>query len=639
MLSSKTRLAPERAGNLQQVSPQATSKSKPKSKSQLISIEKYGDQAGAVMHELSRSVHGEVRFDPASRSLYASDLSVYRQVPIGVVIPHDADDVIAAVDVCRKHQVPILGRGCGTSLAGQCCNVAVVIDFSKYMNQIREIDLHNRTARVEPGVICDELRHAANKFGLTFAVDPATHKYCTFGGMIGNNSCGVHSMMGGKTVDNVEELEILTYDGLHLTVDKPIESSLKQILRRGGRQAEIYSRLRTLSDRYGNEVRRRYPQIPRRVSGYNLDELLPENGFNVARSLVGSESTLALVLSAKVRLMHNHPKRALLVVGYPDLGTAGDHVPEILRFHPIGLEGFHKHVIQNMHQKGKKISAAEMLPKGDIWLLVEFGGDTQAEANTQAEAVIRVLSKLPGDHETKLFEKKEDQDALWHARESGVGASRVPNEEDAWPSWEDTAVAPEKLGAYLREFSDLVTKQFGYKWTVFGHFGQGCIHTRITFDLKSREGLSKFRRFMEEGSDLVIRYGGSLSGEHGDGQAKGELLPKMFGPKLMEAFREFKSIWDPQWRMNPGKLIDANPLDQNIRVGPDYQPRPVLTHFKFPEDKGSMSLATERCFGVGKCRSLDGDTMCPSFRATREEKTARAAALDCSLRCCAAIAS
>ncbi len=591
-----------------------------KPESQLVSIEKYGDQAEAVMHELARSVRGEVRFDPASRSLYASDLSVYRHVPIGVVVPRDADDVIATVDCCRRHQVPILGRGCGTSLAGQCCNVAVVIDFSKYMNQILEIDPHSRTARVEPGVICDELRHAAHKFGLTFPVDPATHKYCTLGGMIGNNSCGVHSMMGGKTVDNVEELEILTYDGLHLTVNKPDPSSLKSILSGGGRQAEIYSRLHALSDRYGDEVRRRYPQIPRRVSGYNLDELLPENGFHVARSLVGSESTLALVLSAKVRLMHNPPKRALLVIGYPDLGTAGDHVPEILRFHPIGLEGFHKHVIENMRLKGKKISAAELLPAGDIWLLVEFGGENQAEANEKAEAVIQVLRKLPGNHETKLFEKPEDQDALWHARESGVGASRVPNEEDAWPSWEDTAVAPEKLGPYLREFSDLVTKRFGYKWTVFGHFGQGCIHTRITFDLKSRDGLAKFRRFMEEGSDLVVRYGGSLSGEHGDGQAKGELLPKMFGPELMEAFREFKSIWDPQWKMNPGRLIDAKPLDQDIRVGPDYHPRPVFTHFKFPEDKGSLSLATERCFGVGKCRSLDGETMCPSFRATREEK-------------------
>jgi Fe-S oxidoreductase len=261
-----------------------------------------------------------------------------------------------------------------------------------------------------------------------------------------------------------------------------------------------------------------------------------------------------------------------------------------------------------------------MLPPGHIWLLVEFGGETQAEANAQAEAVIQRLRKLPGNHDSKVIEKEEDQKALWHARESGVGASRVPGQENAWPSWEDTAVAPEKLGSYLRDFSDLVTKKFNYRWTVFGHFGQGCIHTRIAFDLKTKDGVAKFRDFMEAGADLVVHYGGSLSGEHGTGQAKGELLPKMFGPELMQAFREFKSIWDPQGRMNPGKFIDANLLDQNIRVGPDYHPRPVFTHFQFPEDQGKLSLATERCFGVGKCRSLEGETMCPSFRATREEK-------------------
>jgi FAD/FMN-containing dehydrogenase/Fe-S oxidoreductase len=592
-----------------------------KSKPQLVKIhQQYGGQAADLAQALSRTVKGEVHFDPASRSLYATDLSIYRQVPIGVVIPRDADDVIATVAACREYEAPILGRGCGTSLAGQCCNVAVVLDFSKYMNQIREIALHNRTAWVEPGLICDDLRHAANKFGLTFAPDPATHQYCTLGGMIGNNSCGVHSVMGGKTADNVEELEILTYDGLRTWVGKADATQFQQIVRAGGRKAEIYSRLRSLRDRYGDLVRQRYPRIPRRVSGYNLDELLPENGFHVARSLVGSESTLALVLSAKVRLVHNPPKRALLVVGYPDLGTAGDHVPELLEFKPIGLEGFHKHVLENMEAKGKKVPANEMLPKGDIWLLIEFGGETQKEANAQAEAVVQRLRKMPGDQETRIFEKEEDQDALWHARESGVGASRVPHQEDAWQSWEDTAVAPEKLGNYLREFSDLVTKKFNYRWTVFGHFGQGCIHSRITFDLKSKEGVAKFRRFMEEGADLVVRYGGSISGEHGDGQARGELLPKMFGPELMQAFREFKSTWDPQWRMNPGKLIDANPLDQDIRVGPDYKPRPVFTHFQFPEDKGSFALATERCFGVGKCRALEGDTMCPSFRATREEK-------------------
>lgn len=599
----------------------SASEAKHKRKLQLVTIRQdYGTEAADLAQVLSRTVTGEVRFDPASRSLYASDLSIYRQLPVGVVIPRDTDDVIATVAACRERGVPILGRGCGTSLAGQCCNVAVVIDFSKYMNHIREINLQNRTAWVEPGVICDDLRHAANKFGLTFPVDPATHQYCTLGGMIGNNSCGVHSVMGGKTVDNVEELEILTYGGLRTNVGKMDASQFQQIIRAGGHQAEIYSHLRVLRDRYANEVRQRYPKIPRRVSGYNLDELLPENGFHVARSLVGSEGTLVLVLSARVRLMHNLPKRALLVVGYPDLGTAGDHVPEILHFKPIGLEGFHKHVIENMHAKGKKAAAAHMLPEGNVWLLIEFGGETQKDANGQAEAVIRHLRKLPGNRETKVFEKEEEQDALWHARESGVGASRVPGQEEAWPSWEDTAVAPEKLGSYLREFSDLVTKKFNYRWTVFGHFGQGCIHTRITFDLKTVEGVAKFRRFMEEGADLVVRYGGSISGEHGDGQARGELLPKMFGPKLIQAFREFKSAWDPNWKMNPGKLVDANRLDENIRVGPEYRPRPVFTHFQFPEDKGSLALATERCFGVGKCRSLQGDTMCPSFRATREEK-------------------
>jgi FAD/FMN-containing dehydrogenase/Fe-S oxidoreductase len=592
-----------------------------KPKLELVKIQReHGSAAAGLAQRLEKDIEGEVRFDPASRSLYAADLSIYRQVPIGVVIPRNADDVIAAVAACREFEAPILGRGCGTSLAGQCCNVAVVLDFSKYMDQLREIDLQHCTAWVEPGLICDELRHAANKFSLTFAVDPATHQYCTLGGMIGNNSCGVHSVLGGKTVDNVEELEILTYDGLRTWIGKPDPSEFQNAVRAGGRLGEIYSQLRTLRDRYADQVRARYPRIPRRVSGYNLDELLPENGFHVARSLVGSESTLALVLSARVRLIHNPPKRALLVIGYPDLGTAGDHVPEIMRFKPIGLEGFHKHVIENMHRKGKNMPAAQKLPQGEIWLLVEFGGETQKEANAQAEAVVQRLRKLPGNRETRIFEKVEDQDAIWHARESGVGASRVPGEEEAWPSWEDTAVAPEKLGNYLREFSDLVTNRFGYKWTVFGHFGQGCIHTRITFDLKTKEGVAKFRRFMEEGSDLVVRYGGSLSGEHGDGQAKGELLPKMFGPELIQAFRDFKSIWDPQWRMNPGKLIDANRLDENIRVGPDYHPRPVFTHFKFPEDHGSFAHATERCFGVGKCRSLEGDTMCPSFRATREEK-------------------
>ncbi|HEX5387283.1 MAG TPA: FAD-linked oxidase C-terminal domain-containing protein [Gemmatimonadales bacterium] len=570
-----------------------------------------------LVDELEHTIEGEVRFDRGSRALYATDLSVYRQVPIGVVIPRNLNDVIRTVAACRRRGVPILSRGCGTSLSGQCCNVAVVIDFSKYLHRVVELD-PERGAWVEPGVICDQLIQAAEPNGLTLAPDPATHKYCTLGGMIGNNSCGAHSVMGGKTVDNVEELEILTYDGLRLRVGKTDDAELERIIRAGGRRGEIYQRMRALRDRYADQIRARFPRIPRRVSGYNLDELLPENGFHVARALVGSESTLVVVLGARMRLVPSPPCRALLVIGYAEPWLAADRVPEILETGPIALEAFTRHVIDNMIRKGKPHAGARLLPEGNTWLLVEFGGSTSADAVGRArEAMAKI--EAAGDHrEMRLLEDRAEQNLVWHIREAGVGASRVPGVENAWPSWEDSAVAPEKLGAYLRDFIKLLDR-YHYRYTLFGHFGQGCVHMRFAYDTKTVEGVKRYRAFMEDAADLVVRYGGSLSGEHGDGQAKGELLPKMFGAELMEAFREFKRIWDPEWKMNPGKVIDAYPLDSNLRLGPDYHPRVVNTHFKFPDDHGSMSQATERCFGVGLCRRLDAGTMCPSFKATREE--------------------
>ncbi len=572
-----------------------------------------------LANALARQVEGEVRFDPGSRALYATDLSIYRQVPIGVVIPRCVDDVIATVEECRKRDVPILGRGTGTSLAGQTCNVAVVIDFSKYLNRILAIDPDSRLARVQPGVINDQLRNAAKQHELTFAPDPATHRYCTLGGNIGNNSCGAHTVMGGKTVDNVEELEILTYDGLRMRVGATSDDQLDLIQSGGGRRAEIYTKLKDLANRYGDEIRKRYPNIPRRVSGYNLDDLLPEKGFHVARSLVGSESTCALTLAATLRLLPFPPKRALLLLGYADAPSAADDVVQIREFGPDALEGLTRHVLTNMERKGKPMPGTRLLPDGDAWLLVEFGGQDQNEANHKAETAHAALKRArTGARDIRLIEKPEEQTAVWEVRENGVGASRVPEEEDAWPSWEDAAVPPDRLGDYLRGF-DKLTKRFGYKYTLFGHFGDGCVHTRITFGLKTAEGVAKFRRYMEDAADLCISYGGSLSGEHGDGQAKGELLPRMFGSELIQAFREFKTIWDPHWRMNPGKVIDAYPLDSNLRLGPDYTTRKVTTHFRFPDDAGSFAHATERCFGVGKCRSLDSQTMCPSFQATREE--------------------
>jgi len=569
--------------------------------------------------DLSAAIRGEVRFDDGSRALYTSDASNYRQVPIGVVIPRDADDVVETVAICHRYGAPILARGGGTSLAGQCCNVAVVIDMSKYMNNIVELNQDVRQARVQPGIILDDLRNAAEKHHLTFGPDPATHNRCTLGGMIGNNSCGVHALMAGKTADNIEELEILTYDGLRMRVGKTSDEELERIIQVGGRRGEIYAKLKALRDKYANLIRERYPNIPRRVSGYNLDELLPENGFNVARALVGSECTCVTVLEATTRLVSSPPVRSLLVLGYPDIYTGCDQIPELLKHKPIGLEGFDDGLIDGMKKKGLHPAEVALFPPGKGWLLVEFGGQNKEEAEQQAQAVIEQLKRKDNPPSMKLFDDPDQQQLVWSVRESALGATAlVPGQKPTWPGWEDSAVPPDKLGNYLRDLRKLLDR-YQYHCSFYGHFGQGCLHGRIDFDLETHEGIAKFRSFISEAADLVVTYGGSLSGEHGDGQARAELTPKMFGLELIEAFREFKSIWDPDWKMNPGKMVNAYRIDENLRLGTEYHPLPTKTHFQFPDDEGSFAKATLRCVGVGKCRRMEGGTMCPSFMATREE--------------------
>lgn len=576
--------------------------------------------AEALAAELRRSIAGEVRFDDGSRALYSTDASNYRQVPIGVVIPRTIEDVVETLALCRRHGAPVLARGGGTSLAGQCCNVAVVLDFSKYLNRLVELDPGNRRARVQPGIVLDDLRDAAEKHHLTFGPDPATHNHCTLGGMIGNNSCGVHSVMAGKTDDNVEELEVLTYDGLRLRVGATGEEELQRIIRSGGRRGEIYGRLRDLRDRYAPLIRERYPNIPRRVSGYNLPYLLPENGFHVARALVGSEGTCVTVLEATVRLVHSPQARTLVVLGYPDVYTAGDHVPEILRHGPLGLEGIDDVLVEAMKRKNLHPRGVALLPPGRGWLLVELGGESRDEADAKARRLMAELGKQPDAPSMKLFADPAEAKRVWKVRESGLGATaRVPGEPDAWEGWEDSAVPPEKVGGYLRELRKLFEK-YGYRCTLYGHFGDGCIHTRIDFDLVTAPGIEKYHSFIHEAADLVIRFGGSLSGEHGDGQSRAELLPKMFGEELMEAFRAFKSIWDPEWKMNPGKVIDAYSAVENLRLGTSYHPPDLKTHFRYPgDDDGSFARAALRCVGVGECRRMHGGTMCPSYRATGEE--------------------
>jgi FAD/FMN-containing dehydrogenase/Fe-S oxidoreductase len=571
----------------------------------------------SLEHELRRSTEAEVRFTNGDRALYSTGGSNYRMLPIGVVIPRSVDDVVETVRVCREHRAPVLPRGGGTSLAGQCCNVAVVMDFSKYLNRILDIDADAKLARVQPGVILDRLREPAEaQHQLTFGPDPSTHDHCTFGGMIGNNSCGVRSVMaqfngpGSRMSDNVHELEVLLYDGRRLRVGTGTSGD-----------EEIDRQLTELRDRYAPLVRERYPDIPRRVSGYNLDDLLPEKGFDVAAALVGTEGTCVTVLEATVHLIPSPRHKSLLVLGWDSEFEAADHVPQVLEHEPTGLEGIDHVLVEDMKAVGMHPQDVELMPEGQGWLVVEFGGENKDEADAKAHDLIGALKK--GDNPpkgVKLFDDKSQEQKVWEVREAGLGATAfIPGKPDTYEGWEDSAVPPDQLGTYLRRLRKLA-KKYDYESALYGHYGQGCVHARWNFDLRSTPGIRKFRSFLDEASDLVLELGGSLSGEHGDGESRAELLPKMFGPELIDAFREFKSIWDPDWKMNPGKVVDPYKITDNLRLGPNYAPPQVKTHFSFSKDHGSLEHATVRCVGIGKCRHTSGGVMCPSYMVTRDEK-------------------
>ena len=565
---------------------------------------------------LQRALAGEARFDKGARAAYASDASNYRQVPVGVVLPRSVEDIVAAMALCRSHGAAILPRGAGTSMCGQSVNAAVVIDCSKYLDRVLEVDPAARLARVQPGAVCDSLREAAEAHGLTFAPDPATHSRCTLGGMVGNNSCGPHSVMAGKTVENIARLEVLTYDGARFWCGPTGAEEFRGIVSSGGRQAEIYAGMRRIAERYGDAIRQRFPRIRRRVSGYNLDELLPENGFNVARALVGSEGTCAFTLQAETRLVQSPRVRVLVVRGFPDIFAAGDAVPEVLAAGPIACEGLDERIIGGLRERGLRLDDIALLPPGEGWLMVEFGGDTLAEAVARARQIEGVLVQDP-----VLMSR------LWTLRETGASATALNlggKGVDPIVGWEDAAVDPLRLGDYLREFRALVAR-YGYRTSIYGHFGDGCVHARIDFDLASAAGIAQWRAFLEEAARLVVKYGGSLSGEHGDGVARAEFLPLMFGDELMQAFREFKALWDPHNRMNPGKIVDPSGsvprVDENLRLGPQYRPVTLATRldFRSPEGDG-FARAVGHCVGMGKCRAGKGGTMCPSYRGTREER-------------------
>ncbi|MEU6521273.1 FAD-linked oxidase C-terminal domain-containing protein [Streptomyces sp. NPDC046924] len=593
---------------------------------------------GKLERALRKAVEGEVRFDTGTLGLYAQDASNFRQVPVGVVVPRTLDDVVAVHRICHRFGAPVLNRGGGTSLSGETVNEAVVIDHSKYLTAIGEIDPDRRLVTCEPGVINEELNRHTGAHGLIFGPDPSTHSRCVIGGNIGNNSCGIHSVQsqlygpGPRTSDNVEALEIVTYDGARFWVGVDEEERLDEIIAAGGRKGEIYAALRDLRDKYADAIRAGFPsekQVPRRVSGYNLDELLPERGFNVARALVGTESTCATVLRAVLKLTPALLQRTTVVVEYDDLADAAEHCEEIVeRWRPIGLEALDDELIRDQQEQNMNLEDIKELPRrgGGAWLVVQFGADTTEESVDRAHRFIAWLTDDKGYARDRIRVARSTQEGgtsehLWAIREGGLGSTAFPPDgKDHWPGWEDSAVPPDRLGEYVRKLREVMDRH-GIKGAMYGHFGQGCIHCRLSFDLRTADGLATYRAFIEDAADLVVALGGSVSGEHGDGQQRGELLEKQYGPELVRAMREFKAVWDPQAKMNPGKVIDPYRMDENLKLGTDYNPPRTPLKFAYPEDGGDFAHATLRCVGIGKCRVPRAETtMCPSYQVTREEK-------------------
>jgi FAD/FMN-containing dehydrogenase len=494
----------------------------------------------AVEAALRERVDAEVRFDAGSRGAYSTDASNFRQVPIGVVVPRSVDAAADAIAVCREHDVPVLSRGGGSSLAGQCTNTAVVIDWSKYCHRLVSVDPAARTCVVEPGIVLDALNRKLARHGLRYGPEPATHANCTIGGMIGNNSCGATAQRTGKVVDNIARLEALLYDGTRFWCGETSDDEYREIEQHGDRRAAVYRALRRLRDRYADEIRRRFPDIPRRVSGYNLDSLLLEHRFDVAGALVGSESTLVTVLHAELELVPVLPERSLLVLGFQDIMAAADATPAVLPHEPIALEGMDDRLLTDERIKHLNEAARQELPRGTAYLMVQFGADTRDEVDAAGQRLLDALGESEHDPHVAFLDDPAHEDELWQVREAGLGATaHVPGERDTWEGWEDSAVAPERLGDYLRDLERLY-ERFGYADqtmpSLYGHFGQGCVHTRIPFDLYTADGVVTYRRFMEHAADLVAAYGGSFSGEHGDGQSRGELLPRMFGDDIVRAF-------------------------------------------------------------------------------------------------------
>ncbi|MEP6853300.1 MAG: FAD-binding and (Fe-S)-binding domain-containing protein, partial [bacterium] len=559
---------------------------------------------------LRRAGIAEVDVSTRRRAEYSTDASNYRVVPQAVVFPHEADEVAAALAVSRERGVPLTARGGGTSIAGNAIGTGVVLDFSRHMNRILDVDPEARTAVVEPGVVLDSLQARALPHGLRFGPDPSTHARCTLGGMIANNACGSRALAYGRTADNVHSLDVLTADGIAFTARRYGRSGLMT----AGPEADLLARLATLVDGSLGTLRTEFGRFGRQVSGYSLEHLLPEHGTDLARMLCGTEGSLAVTTAATVRLVSAPPATALAVLGYPDMAAAADVVPALLPHLPTALEGLDGRIVDVLRRR-QGSAAVPSLPRGDGWLFAEVPGETPAAAQSAARALAADAGALDSVVVTGATAA-----TLWRIREDGAGlAGRSPAGAPAWPGWEDSAVPPERLGTYLREFFALLGEH-GLDTLAYGHFGDGCVHARIDFPLDTAPG--RMRQFVVAAAELVARHGGSMSGEHGDGRARGELLPLMYSPAAMALQASVKDLFDPADRLNPGVIVRPAPLDADLRV-PLAAPVRRNLGFAYPHDGGDFSTAVHRCVGIGKCRA---DTtgaqgvMCPSYLATRDER-------------------
>lgn len=580
------------------------------------------DSTSRLAQQLREDVEGAGipgDFEPGARAQFGYDASHFRIAPLGVAYPRNTSDVIALVSICRRLAVPVIARGSGTSMAGNAIGRGLILDFSRHMNRVLTIDPDARTAAVQPGVVLDDLQRAVRQHGLEFGPDPSSHSRATLGGMIGNDACGNHSVRHGRTVQHVVELELVLVDGSHVVAGRggvrPADPADRTA---GDRAATLNANLRELIAADLGPIRVELGRIERQVSGYQLQHLLPENGFDVARMLVGTEGTCAVVVGATLALVPTAPAALLIAVGYPDVIAAADDVPTILEFAPAAVEGLDESIVATMRSR-RGVDSVTGLPQGNAWLFVDLDGENASTVAHRADQLVQRLRDNGNLSDARVVPNAVDRASLWRVREDGAGLSaRRTDGGQTWSGWEDSAVAPAELPAYLRDFRKLLADH-ELTGVLYGHFGAGCIHVRIDFDLRTPTGIAATGRFIREAAELVTRYHGTLSGEHGDGRSRSELLAIMYSPQMLKLFAAVKDAFDPTGLLNPGIIVNPEPATASLAPLPLTDTTSSQGRFSYPHDRNGFSDAVERCVGIARCRSDFGGVMCPSYRATHDE--------------------